>query len=32
MLAVFKGVEIDPFKPFNFEGFGESLAILRKSC
>ena len=27
-----KGIEIDPFKPFDFEGFGESLAILRKSC
>ena len=24
MLATFKGVEIDPFKPFDFEGFGES--------
>ena len=23
MLAVFKVVEIDPFKPFDFEGFGE---------
>lgn len=25
MLVVFKGVEIDPFKPFDFEGFGELL-------
>ena len=31
MLAVFKGVEIDPFKPFDFEGLGECSAILRKS-
>ena len=23
MLAVFKGVDFDPFKPFDFEGFGE---------
>ena len=27
MLAVFKGTEIDPFKPFDFEGFGELLKL-----
>ena len=26
-----KGVDFDPFKPFDFEEFGERSAILRKS-